>query len=435
MRFAVVGCGYIAPRYLETLGDHPGLELVGVTDRRPERAGALAGRHRTKVFASTEELLADPSVALVVNLTDPENHHEVTRAALLAGKHVYSEKPLATDLTAAKDLVALAETRGLRLSSAPCTVLSDTARTLQAAVAGGAVGRVRLVYAELDDNPVHLMAPEGWTNDLGTPWPYLNEYRVGCTLEHAGYYLTWLATLFGPARSVTAFSSCLVPEKMVGAAAGADTPDFAVACITFASGVVARLTCSIVAPYDHSIRIVGDKGILTAEECWHHQAPVRLERFTQLGLNARKARIVRTSPVLQRLTGVGGRRVRPPSGRRFPRGRLWADIRSGRRSLLRSVVREVSRRQLIAIDFLAGVADLAAAIDEGRPERLPAPFVLHVNELALAIQEARSHRGVYELTTTFDPLPTAEDDPVIDLRDSRRPASLADAVIAGLHRH
>ena len=54
----------------------------------------------------------------------------------------------------------------------------------------GAVGQVRLVYAELDDNPVHLMAPEGWTNELGTPWPYLNEYRVGCTLEHAGYYLT-----------------------------------------------------------------------------------------------------------------------------------------------------------------------------------------------------------------------------------------------------
>ena len=61
------------------------------------------------------------------------------------------------------------------------------------------MGRVQLVYAEIDDNPVYLMRPEGWTSPTGAPWPYRNEFEVGCTMEHAGYYLTWLAAMFGPA--------------------------------------------------------------------------------------------------------------------------------------------------------------------------------------------------------------------------------------------
>ena len=192
MKIAIVGCGYVGDHYLETLSNHPHLDLLGVSDLIHSRAQVLADYYGTKTYPSLEALLADKEVELVVNLTDPDSHYQVSKASLLAGKHVYSEKPLSVNFSEAKELVALATEKGLLLSSAPCSVLSETAQTLWKAVRDGAVGQVRLIYAELDDNPIYLMHPEGWANERGVPWPYLNEYQVGCTLEHAGYYLTWL---------------------------------------------------------------------------------------------------------------------------------------------------------------------------------------------------------------------------------------------------
>ena len=177
MRIAIVGCGYVADHYLETLPNHPRLALQGVADLNLDRANAVAKHYGTRVYPSTQDLLADPEVELVVNLTDPGSHYEVTRASLLAGKHVYSEKPLSVDLSEARELVELAEKQGLLLSGAPCSVLGETAQTLWKAVQDGAVGRVQLVYAEIDDNPVYLMRPEGWTSPTGAPWPYRNEFE------------------------------------------------------------------------------------------------------------------------------------------------------------------------------------------------------------------------------------------------------------------
>src|SRR5262249_974055 len=162
-----------------------------------------------------------------------------------------SEKPMAMSLSEAKELAELAESRRLQISSAPCSLLGETAQTMWKALREKRVGPVRLVYAELDDGLVHKMPYKRWLSESGTPWPYEDEFEVGCTLEHAGYYLTWLAAFFGPIESVTAFSSCLVPEKIAEPLTGSTSaPDFSVACLKFASGVVARLTCSIVAPHD-----------------------------------------------------------------------------------------------------------------------------------------------------------------------------------------
>src|SRR5699024_949709 len=125
-------------------------------------------------------------------LTSIESHHAVTRAALQAGKHVYSEKPLTTSMDDARELVALAHSKGLRLSCAPSNALSATARTMRKVLDDGTIGRPLLVYAEFDDNPVTLMKPERWRSRSGAPWPYLHEYEMGCTWEHLGYHLTWM---------------------------------------------------------------------------------------------------------------------------------------------------------------------------------------------------------------------------------------------------
>lgn len=431
MKFGIIGCGYVVDHYMATLRDHPNLELHGVTDRNPARAHAVADFYGTRAYPSNEALLADPEIRLVLNLTSPRSHYEVTRASLLAGKHVYSEKPLTVDLPQASELVALAETEGLVLSGAPCNLLSDTVQTLWRAVRERAVGEVRLVYAEFDDNPIYLMKPEGWKSKSGAPWPYRNEYEEGCTFEHAGYHLSWMAAMFGPAESVTGFSRCLIPDKTSLPLDPADTPDFSVACIVFRSGVVARLTCSIVAPLDHRMRIIGREGVLSVDTYRHYRAPVYLERFSQLSLNARKSRSVRSSPVLQSLFGVGGRKQRLV--RRQDKGR------SVRPFSIRSALAALRRRELGAQDKFLGVAEMAAAIEENRRCPLPADFLLHVTELTLAIQNSGT-AAPRRLTTSFEPLsplPVAARSGRI-YRPSKRAGvveSVAESLIARLHQH
>jgi predicted dehydrogenase len=404
LKIGIVGCGYVSDHYMETLERHPILEVQAITDLEADRAQRLADHYGLKIYSDFEALLEDPEIALIVNLTEPEHHYAISKASILAGKHVYSEKPLSTDINEARELVELAERHGVLLSSAPCSALSESAQTLWHAVRDGAVGKPRVVYAELDDNPVYLMRPEGWTNARGTPWPYLNEYETGCTLEHAGYYLTWLAAIFGPAESVTAFASCQVPDKTDVPLDPPDTPDFTVACIKFKTGVVARLTCGIVAPYDHRLQIVGDEGVLTVDECWHYGTPVYLERFSQISLNARKSRTVRGSSMLRRIFGIRGRKLTLVGTPHSPVRQAWKDFRRGRCTLVKALLHIVSKRELVSMDFFRGVAEMATAIEENRRCRLPPDFVLHVNELTLAIQNARDNSQTTQMTTTFDPL-------------------------------
>jgi predicted dehydrogenase len=409
MKIAVIGCGYVFDHYMDTLHRHPNLTLVGVADRDPVRQKAVREYFGVKVYESTEAVMADPEVELIVNLTDPHNHYPVNKQALLAGKHVYCEKPLAMAFGEARELVELAASRGLLLSGAPCSVLSETAQTMWKAVRDGAIGRPLIAYAELDDNPIYLMKPEGWRNSSGAPWPYRGEYEVGCTLEHAGYYLTWLCAVLGPAVSVTSFSAPTVVDKTPLPLNPPDTPDFSVGCIQFASGAVARLTCSIVGPYDHRLRFIGNEGTVTTEECWHYRAPVRIERFSQLSLNARKARSVRESNLLKRVFGADGQTV--PLA--IPGPSLWRryrdELKKGQKGWLGSALKMLKKRELVSMDFFRGPAEMARALEEQRRCRIPPDFLLHVVELTLAIQNARSTGAPYSVTTRFEPLePTPE---------------------------
>lgn len=374
MRIAIVGCGYVADYYLATLGNHPELELAGVFDRDGERARRFVGHHRLRGYGSLDALLADRTVDAVVNLTNPRSHFEVSRAALQAGKHVYSEKPLATSLAEAERLVGMAEERGLQLSSAPCTVLGEAAQTLWKALREERIGTPRLAYAEMDDGPVPLEDHRTWTSASGAPWPARDEFEVGCTLEHAGYVLSWLTAFFGPARLVTSSAHVLLPDK--GIPVDGSAPDFSVATIVFASGPVARLTCGIFATHDRRLRIFGDAGVLAVDDTWDFGSPVRWSRRDRLGLKGEK------HPRLARWLGLGPRRLPPVRPVRF----RWAGRPANR------------------IDFSRGIAALAEAAALERPPALSARWALHVNELALAIQDPGSHGGPRTLRSTFDPV-------------------------------
>jgi predicted dehydrogenase len=434
---AVVGCGYVFDHYLATARAHPELRIAGVHDRDPARAEAVARYYGLRVYPDLDALAEDPAVELVVNLTSIESHYAVTKRLLEAGKHVYSEKPITTELEQTEELFALAAERGLVLAGAPGNVFSDTVQTMWKAVRDGAVGRPLLVYAEFDDNPVYLMRPEEWRSRSGAPWPYLQEYEQGCTVEHVGYHLVWICALFGPAQSVTAFSSVVVPHKTDRPLDPSDTPDFSVACIQFADGLVARITCSIAAPADHRMRIIGDEGELWSDTYRHYQSPVRLERFTPLSLNARKLRSVRLRPALGRVLGVGGRHL--PLVEHDKSFATQRDLLGGR-SLPRRAIDAIKRREIGAQDKLLGVALTARALREGRPSPLPADFITHINELTLAIQRSGPMGSAVRLKTSFEPLQPLPSTlaSVHDYRTSERPRRLsarADALLDRLHKH
>ncbi|MGK7939209.1 MAG: Gfo/Idh/MocA family protein [Crocosphaera sp.] len=368
MRIGIVGCGFVADYYLKTLPLHPNLELVGVMDLDPQRSEHFSRYHSVAKYSSLEALLDDPQVSIVLNLTNPRSHFQVSQACLNAGKHVYSEKPLGMTLSEAKTLVDLAESKNLYLASAPCNVLSETAQTIWKALREKVIGDVRLVYAEMDDGMVHQMAYKKWQSASGIPWPYKDEFEVGCTLEHAGYYINWLTAFFGPVKTVTAFSSCLIPDKNTDVPLEINAPDFSVACLEFDSGVVARLTCSIVAPHDHHFTIVGDQGLLSTKDCWYYRSPVYLQKR----LTIRRKTFI--SPWKQKYPLVG-------------KGRSKYGYKGSQE-----------------MDFCRGVAELAQAITEKRNCRLSAQYSLHINEIVLAIQKSGNTGAPYQVTSTFDPV-------------------------------
>jgi len=368
MRIAIVGCGFVADFYLKTLPLHPALELVGVMDRDADRAARFAAYYSVPTYRTMDDLLADPRVQMVVNLTNPRSHYEVSKACLEAGKHVYTEKPMAMSFSNAQALELLAAQRGLYIASAPSRHLGETAQTLWKALREKAIGTVRLAYAELDDGLVHRMPYKTWVSQSGAPWPYKDEFEIGCILEHAGYLVSWLLMFFGPAQPVTAFSSCLIPDKATDVPVTVEAPDFSVACIKFASGPVARLTCSIIAPADHSLRIFGDDGVLSTDDCWLARSPVYIKRRLR----------------------IGGKTFMAPWKKRLP--------------LVRMPNAQTRHHGLKKVDFCLGVAELAAAIEEQRPCRLSSSFCVHVNEIVLAIHNALETGSPYKITSSFEPI-------------------------------
>ena len=299
INIAIIGCGFVADYYLITLKKYPHLSIKGVYDLDPQRSQHFAQHHQVYIYQSFDEVLNDFQVDLIVNLTNPKSHFDINLASLLAGKNVYSEKPLATKFEEAEKLVDLAEQKGLYLSSAPCSLLGETAQTIWKALREEIIGKVYVVYSEMDDGLLHKMPYKSWVSQSGIPWPYKDEFEVGCTLEHAGYCLSWFPAFFGRAESITGFSSTLVEDKNTSIPLDRNAPDFSVACIKFASGVVVRLTCSIVASHDHSIRFFGDRGIMSTPDSWFYSAPVHVRRM----FNIRRKMIV--SPIKQKYPLVG----------------------------------------------------------------------------------------------------------------------------------
>lgn len=400
MRIAIVGCGFVFDIYMRTIRAHPEIEIVGVFDKSRDRTSRVSAYYGFHAYETYEEVLKDGRVQTVVNLTSIGSHYDVTRRALAAGKHVYSEKPITTDLGQTRELFDIAKQRGVRLSAAPSNIYSDTVRTLLSAVQTGVVGKPLLVYAELDDSPIHLMGFENVSSRTGAAWPLHEEIHEGCTYEHLGYHLVWICALLGPAVSITAFSSELIENKTKDLPTKVGTPDYSVANLQFESGAVARITCSVVAPRDHSMRVIGREGQLSVDGYRRYRAPVRIERFSKASLSARKLETLHSHPTLGSWFGVGGRRIEL--------ARNWKSAAVEKDQQMKSspkqrLIEWVRRREVYAQDKLVGIAEMAREIREARPQYLSPDFLVHINELTLLTQGAGTGIAVTP-TTTFERL-------------------------------
>ena len=255
MKLAIVGCGNIAERYGEAIRATPELELVAATDLERERAQPFVELNGGVAYATLDELLADPRVETVLNLTIATAHVAVTRAALEAGKHVHTEKPLALRYDDARALVELADERGVRLSAAPTTLLGEAQQSAWKLVRDGAIGAVRVVYAEANWGRLETWHPDP-----------RGLYEVGPLADVGVYPLTILTAMFGPVRRVQAYATTLVPERTHrdGWSFTLEAPDWVTATMEHEGGVVTRLTASFWVPASkqRGLELHGDEGSL-----------------------------------------------------------------------------------------------------------------------------------------------------------------------------
>jgi predicted dehydrogenase len=210
----IVGCGTISRAYLRTLTRAPDVRVVALADLDAGARPRPGRRLRRAPRARPASLLAREDVELVVDLTVPTAHLEVNRAALTAGKAVYSEKPLAASAVDARGLLALSEDVGRPLGGAPDTFLGAGFQTAFAAVAAGAIGRPFAAVAHMVTR-----GPERWHPDPG----FLYQPGAGPLFDMGPYYVTTLVALFGPVASVTPKGGRLWPERTIasGPRAGA----------------------------------------------------------------------------------------------------------------------------------------------------------------------------------------------------------------------
>lgn len=342
----IVGTGNIAGGYARDALTHPEIRLIAVTDLDPVRATAFAAEHECRVHPTLDDLLTDPEVDIVVNLTVHHAHYDVTRRALAAGRHVYTEKPLALTSAEARELVDLAAARRLRLGSSPSTFLGEAQQTAAALIRSGRLGTVRAVYAEVNWGRIETWHP--------APAPF---FDVGVMVDVGVYPLTLVTTMLGPARSVRAWGWDLMPDRTAldGSPFRIGSPDLIIAAVELAGGPVLRLTASF---------YVGRPATQTGSLEFHgDDASLALGNFQEFDAT------VAVGP-------YGGTYEPVPLVRPGYRGTAWA----------------------------RGVAEMAAAIDEDRPHRATGEQAAHIVDILAAVTASMADGGrPVPVRSTFPP--------------------------------
>lgn len=209
VKAAVIGCGMISDIYLTNLTTRfRAVEVVGCADIKPARAKAKAEKYNIRQMTN-EEIYNDPEIALVINLTYHTSHYAVSRAALLAGKHVYSEKMMAVELWEGKELLELAEKMGVYYCGAPDTYLGAGLQTARGIYDSGLIGQAVAANITLVRGYHH----ERYRDDPERRFAFCP--GGGIIFDMGCYYLMALINILGPVRRVCGFSQIREPDSRV----------------------------------------------------------------------------------------------------------------------------------------------------------------------------------------------------------------------------
>jgi len=354
----IVGSGNISAAYLRLAPYFEGVEMRACADVDMAAAQARATEFGVRA-SSVAELLAADDIDIVVNLTVPAAHYEVSRAALEAGKHVYSEKPFVLSIAEGRALVKLAAKKALRIGSAPDTFLGGAHQLARHLIDTGAAGRItggtcHVMSRGIEDwhpNPDFFFQPGG-----------------GPILDLGPYYIANLVQLIGPVKRVTAMSSIPSPQRTIGSlprrgeTIDVSTPTTIHAVLEFANGALVTLGASwdVVA---------------------HGHAPMELYG-TEASLSLPDPNFFGGEVTVARRDGKPAR---------LPK---WAHPLG--------IPNEEHDHGTMANYRTAGLADMAQAILQDRPHRCALDFALHVVDVMTSILRSGETGRFVTLSTTCD---------------------------------
>ena len=351
-KVGVIGCGNISGIYLQVGQTFEVMEISAVADLLPERAQAQAAKYGIPRACSVDELLADPEIQIVINLTIPNAHAEVGQRAVEAGKSVYNEKPLTITRADGLRLLETAQTKGVRVGGAPDTFLGGGLQTCRKLIDDGWIGDPIAATA--------FMLCHGHESWHPSPEVY---YPVGCgpMFDMGPYYLTALVSLLGPVRRVAGSTQITFSERLItsqpkyGTRVQVEVPTHVAGVLDFACGAIATIVTSfdVWAAEVPRIEIYGTRGTLSVPDPNGFGGPVRL-----------------------RLAGA-------TEWNEIPLSHGYA---SNSRSL--------------------GVADMASALQSGRPHRANGEMAYHVLDIMHSIHDsAETGQHVNLASTCQQPAP------------------------------
>lgn len=367
MKVGIIGCGAISATYLKNSKLFDAFEVVAVADTRPEAAQSRATEHDVPKACSVEELLADPGIEIVINLTPHRAHGEVGIAVLESGKSIYNEKPLAVYREDGQQMLSLAERKELRAGCAPDTFFGGAWQTARKLIDEGAIGEpvgasVCLMAYKAPRRGQPQPRPDGYVSFYQTDF---FEFGVTWGFDRGPYYLTAVINLLGPVRRVTSSARNTWGEK----AEFSDmvkTPTHFAGVMDFANGAVGTLLIT------SDVHGTG----LPHIEIYGSEASLRCIDPNNFGgqLYLRKSDSRDLAPV---------------------------ECQYGYNQNSRGV----------------GVADMATAIRNGRPHRASGEMAYHVIDIVNALHEASNENRHIELRSTCSrpaPLPLGLADWTVD---------------------
>ena len=273
----LIGCGNISSIYLQNAQILDAIEIVACADMRREAAEAQAAKYGVGRVLSVEELLADPTIDIVLNLTTPESHGAIALAALEAGKSVYNEKPLAMSRAEAARMLEIAESKQLLVGGAPDTFLGAGLQTVRELIDAGAIGAIVGANA--------FMMSRGHEHWHPNPSFYYKP-GGGPLFDMGPYYLTALVALLGPVRRVSGSTRISRPTRTItsqpryGEVITVEVPTHVAGLLEFADGPVGMImtTFDVQASSLPWIEIYGTQGTISAPDPNTFGGPVKLRR-------------------------------------------------------------------------------------------------------------------------------------------------------------